>query len=92
MKVIQSAENVQVDNGHWTVTHDLRKGGALVSVVFHKGRHGNLLSRPLVMGVGAFQDIHETRPTVTVRETGDEIALLFTGTLKAAAGAGNAGF
>ena len=92
MKIIQSKETVQIDNNHWTVTHDLRKGGALISVVFHKGRRGNVLTQPLAMGIGPCQDIHETNPTVLVRADQDEITLLFTGTLRDKTGRGNVGY
>ena len=88
MRLQRDQYTITVDNGRWETTHDLQQGGALTSVVFHKGRHGNLLSRPLAMGIGLYQDIHETRPAVQVRESEGEIALLFSGVLKDASGAG----
>lgn len=87
--IIRKEQNlIYVESDFWIAGHDTTKGGALVSVVFKKGRNGNILAAPLAMDVGPYSDIHEANPGVTIRECDDEARLLFTGTLRDAHGAG----
>ncbi|MDD5706037.1 MAG: hypothetical protein PHR35_08935 [Kiritimatiellae bacterium] len=88
VKVTEAKHLVTVDNGSWAATHDLKHGGALSSVTFHKGRNGNLLASPLEMGIGPFRDVHESQPTVEIHRNEETITLLFSGVLRDASGAG----
>ena len=86
IKIIKNCECLKIFSPFWQVVHDLAHGGTITEVRITYGSNRNLLRTPVSAAVDSYSESRENKPGLTIKESGNKVALTFSGLMRNSAG------